>query len=351
MRRVGYIWLFVMALLCVACRQDEPAVRVTMPISICLPAGETQSPSYTPRRTPGDPGTRERFLLPNYLYFFILKQDGESWTVWQTIERTVSDEAWEQKRYIGLLETTGDSIYQYTEEIDLLLDQQFNGRVYAIASAIPLTFNRALNTISSLDDVLNLTFSVSSATTHQHLQHIYTTPDSYLVSGKYYGAFSSINQKVPHLNLLLYHVAAKVDITWSVEPTKRYDKDEPSAAIRLTLLEARYLFNGNALCFRPMSNTLASMPAAGHTETIVEAADEGLWWEGRSYFYTIPFTVTGTPNYFPLQMRMETNGSGNYYRPTLNLHIDTSSPFLPWLRANFNISQNLTDRAETKTVD
>ena len=87
--------------------------------------------------------------------------------------------------------------------------------------------------------------------------------------------------------------------------------------------------------------------------SIVTSSDEGLWWEGRSYFYTIPYTTTksGYESYFPLQMQMETNESGNIYTPTIYMQIDKSSPFVPWLRATFNIKKELEEVSETKTVN
>ena len=100
------------------------------------------------------------------------------------------------------------------------------------------------------------------------------------------------------------------------------------------------------------------MPTTGYKiEDIITPADEGKWWEGRSYFYTIPYVASdvtdGSKVYFPLQLLMRTNGSaGDGYRPTLNMKIDTAEAvFVPWLRANVNISAPFTDKAETKTVD
>ena len=350
-----------MLLMMTGCQTNEPSKKVSMPLSICLPASEVQAAQHAPRRIMGDPGTTERYLFPHHLYYIVMKKTGEStWVLWHQEHKTLTDEDWVATHNTGLLPTLGDSVYQYKEEIDLLLSSgdKFVGHVYAIASAEELTFTIAgvsaeLGDIDNMNDLLNLQFSTSTATIQNNLQHIYTTPYNFEIDDEYYGSFNSTYQKVPYVNLMLYHVAAKVDITWHVAEEKRTD---PATLVRLTQMDALELFNGNAYCFRPMRNELAEKQADGYDrENIVTASDAGLWWEGRTYFYTIPYIVTGTTvdgkNYFPLQMKMETNGSGEYYTPTLNLKIDTSAVFVPWLRANFNINAALSAGSPTLTVD
>lgn len=325
-----------------------------LPVSICLPTDVTIAPSNAPRRAPGDPGKTEQFLLPQYIYIFVVQYDQteEEWKVWETVSKTPDESEWTKERYVGLLSNTGDSIYRYTEEIILpLVGQNFNGRIYAIASSVALTFNRSVTNGTSLDDLLTLTFDASSSTVQDHLQNIYSSPANYLTGGQYYGSFTT-QQKVPVVKLMLYHVAAKVDLMWSVAEEKRINKADPAAAVRLTYMEARRLYNGNALCFQPMKNVVASLPASGRTEQIIGEGDEGLWWEGRTYFYTIPYIVSGAPSYFPLQLLMRTNGSdGTGYQLTLNQPVDTSSVFVPWVRGTLNITDNLSDGSDTKTID
>lgn len=311
-----------------------------------------------PRKVMGDPGTTESFALPNYVYIIVMKKTGEStWERWRVITKSgiADEEKWTKRRYYGSLQTAGDSIYEYNEEFSELLDPgelNFSGRVYAVASSVELTFNKnPLTTIDDLSDVENLTFNSSSV--QANIQDIYTTPYNYIVDGEYYGSFNS-TQKVPHVFLMLYHVAAKVDITWSVADSARV-KAAGVTPIRLTQMDACNLFNGNAFCFKPMENVYDSDDplASGAEVNIVTSSDEGLWWEGRSYFYTIPYTTTKSDyeSYFPLQMQMETNGSGNIYTPTIYMQIDKSSPFVPWLRATFNLKKELTAGTDTKTVN
>lgn len=339
------------------CKENEPEQKLGLPITICLPANEVQSARYAPavRRAIGDPGETESFLFPHRLYIIVMKQDEDTkaWTVWHAEERTLTDEDWKPTRYVGLLPTMGDSIYQYTEQINLLLSSSdyFKGRVYAIASAERLSFNKALSSsgITSMNDLLGLTFNTSEV--QSSLQHIYSSPYNLTQNGDYYGSFNSSYQRVPHVNLLLYHIAAKVDIKWYVDPEKRLNKANPAEAVRLTYMEARYLFNGQAYCFKPMKNEVTTLPTSGYNiENIVTLSDEGLWWEGRSYFYTIPYYVAGEPDYFPLQMVLCTNGvdKEDGYKLTLKQPMDTSAVFVPWLRGNFNLTAPLENKSETK---
>lgn len=339
----------------------DSELRNPFTLSICLPVEETYASAGGPRRVMGDPGTTERFELPNYVYIIIMKKAAgdPGWTLWQVLSRTLGEGDWTKKRYGGVLPTAGDSIFEYKQEIDLLLSsEKFDGRVYAIASAVPLSFNRTLNStgLTSLSDVETLTFNSGATGVQENLQHIYSTPYNYKPDGEtYYGSFDK-DQRVPHVSLLLYHVAAKVDITWNVAEEKRINRTEPENAIRLTSMKACNLFNGDAYCFKPMENKQESKltpdAGAGDTITIVTPTDAGLWWEGRSYFYTIPYTLSSgeSQSHYPLQMEMETNGSGNKHRPTIYLQIDTESSFVPWLRATFNINNPLTASSPDKVV-
>ena len=321
-------------------------------LSICLPVEESFVPAGGgPLRVMGDPGTTERFELPSYVYIIIMKKAAgdPDWSLWEARRLTPLEGDWTKKRYVGLLQTTGDSIYEYNHEIDLTLpSNRVDGRVYAIASAVELSFNCALTAgeLNTLDKVETLTFNSGASGIQENLQHIYSTPYNYMPDGvRYYGSFEK-EQKVPHVSLLLYHVAAKVDINWFVDEEKR----SKTNMLRLTKMDACNLFNGNAFCFKPMENSLPALPTTTDSVHIVTRTDEGLWWEGRSYFYTIPYTTTGKTGYYPLQMQMETNESGDIYKPTVYLAVNTTSPFVPWLRATFNIKKPLDAGDDTKTV-
>ena len=346
LKKYSYIVLMIVALLWTGCkseRENEPMMGNPFSLSICLPTDEVHATRMcNHRRALGDPGTTESFELPHYIYIFIVKEVSENtWKVWEIIEKTPNDANWEKKCYVGTLIGANDSVYEYTENIILpLVDQRFNGRVYAIASAKKLTFDatisKATGTESTEAELLDLKFLTSPDSIQANVQNIYSTPYNYVVDDKYYGSFSSITHQVPYVYLMLYHVAAKVDINWNVPDSVRI-KANPAEAVRLTYMKACNMFNGNAYCFKPMRMTSTD------SVTIITPADEGLWWEGRSYFYTIPYTTPGRAGHFPLQMKMGTNDSTKYYKPTIYLNIENDTTFVPWLRVNFNLTQPLTE--------
>lgn len=351
------IYMLFALWLCTSCDRTE-RIEAEFPISLSIPIPSTKAAMYAPsRRTPGDPGSYEEFELPSYVYIFIFQYNNSTseWDLSNRLEETLNNEDdWRKTRYAGDLRTEGDSIYRYKKNLHILLPGKgVTGRVYAIASAVPLTFSKALNTITDLEDLLNLKINISTDETQDNLQHIYTTPYNYMhpVSGAYYGTFNNENTNVAPLDIILYHIAAKVDIKWSVDKEKRINKTDPDEAIRLTYMKVKNMLKTSCYAFRPMENEEPYLPATGAEIEIVTPDDEGLWWEGRYYFYTIPYTVTGNPGYFPLQMEMSTNGNSDKYRPTLNMEVNTSSPFVPWMRAMFNISNKLTDTEDTKIIE
>ena len=344
------IIFLLLAVTLVAC-QEEPSRPYPFELNLCLPA--QNSAAYGPRRAIGDPGCDEIFALPKYAYIFIMKQDGATWSTWKKEEMILDVEKWEKTTYSGVLNDPGNDIYKYNKKIQFLLaDDKPKGKIYVICSNKRLTFTPSFTSVSNLEDVLNLKFNTAPDSIQKNLQNIYSTPYNYTKYGDYYCMYDCSEGNTFVVDLLLYHVAAKVDIKWNVQEEKRINKADRENAVRLTYMEARNLFNGDAYCFKPMRNESATKLATGATVKITEN-DEGLWWEGRSYFYTIPYTITDDgKQYYPLQMTLKTNGSaGTGYQPTLNLRIDTAAVFVPWLRANFNLSAPLSAGTPTKTVD
>ena len=353
MKKLGFI-LFA-ALLLIGCREEVEA-PTGLEISLCMPAGEFLT---SRQRVMGDPGSTEHFELPRYAYIFVTKQVGQSYEIWQKMEVNLNDNKWKATRYSGSLSSTGDSIFVYDQPIQFLLNNDVpNGNIYAICSSFALTFNANLNTITTQDQVLNLKINVADdpaddtdGNIQQNLQNIYSTPYNYNIGNKYYCSYDCSQGKVVHVNMMLYHIAAKVDLKWNVADSVRI-KAIPAQAVRLTYLEARRLYNTTAYAFRPMENELASLPTDGYNiQNIVTPTDEGLWWEGRTYFYTIPYTVSGDANHFPLQLLMRTNGdAGDGYRLTLNQYIDKTTPFVPWIRGNIVLTQPLGNAEESRTI-
>ena len=341
--------LFLLVAGLVSCRQDEPARSVAMELTLCLPAQEVAYHAPA-RRLIGDPGTSETLDLPKYAYIFVTREEGGGEAIWQKREITMDAGNWEKIRYNGQFATEGDYIYRYNRrEVFLLSNYTPKGKIYVICSNKKLTLFPSFASISTVDQVLNLQFYTAPDTIQENLQNIYSTPYNYIKDGDYYCTYDCSAGNVYTLDLLLYHVAAKVDIKWNVEENKRISGE----GVRLTYMEARNLYNGNAYCFKPMRNVSGSALTTGESIAIIDnSGDEGRWWEGRYYFYTIPYTITVEgKQYYPLQMTLKTNGSTETgYQPTLNLQVDTTAVFVPWLRANVKISQPLEDKVDKNEV-
>lgn len=337
------------------CNPDEPknVQKVTFPISFCLPADDVYAAGAPSLRAFGDPGTTEQFALPQYLYIFIVKYVGSgeegkatltNWQVWKVLAKTPTEEQWEKKHYTGAYANVGDSIFQYTEEIILLLNGgSFDGRVYAVASAVELELPDITPESSTLADLLGMTFSFNggdadyNASVRDNLQNIYSTPYNYNGNGvAYYGSFFAA-QNVPHLDLLLYHVAAKVDLMWNVKENLRGD-------VKISYIAAENLYNGPCYVFKPTENVVAAeVYSSGYTKEILKEATPcpGTQWNGRKYFYAIPYKNNDSPTpHYPLQLRLQKGGDSpegeNYYSKVVKT--DIPEVWTSWIRGQISIN-------------
>jgi len=361
-----YIGVLIVGLLMSGCKPDEPSRQLAMPISICVPAGEVYATQAPAQRAFGDPGTTEQFALPKYIYIYIVKYiegDGgkannANWKVWDIITKEPTASEWEMSHYVGSYETGGDSILRYKTEVNLMLESGcFDGRIYIYASAVSLTLSTTISTESTLADLLNLSFSFDGTEKGNdkvvnNLQNIYSTPYNYTAGGTdYYGSFYA-TQNVPHFDLLLYHVAAKVDVMWNVAEDKRN-------VMKLSYLAAEHLYDGPCLLFRPMENELGiEKYTSGYTKELA-TNNIGTQWNGRAYFYTIPYKNNAATKVFPLQLCMLKNGdspeipavppsedptvrpNAEYYHMIQTTPMSTDAIFMPWVRCQININKEL----------
>ena len=360
------------------CQPDEPTQKLSMPLSICLPAGEIYTSQQAPQmRAFGDPGTTEQFALPQYLYIFIVKYEGvgdegkatlTNWKVWEILTKSFEDEEganetakkaawnarWEKRRYTGLYDTEEDIVYQYTAIIHQLLEEGgFDGRVYVVASAVPLTFTPTINGSSTLADLLGMTFRFDGGDAYDtnvrnNLQNIYSTPYNYNGNGvDYYGSFYA-TQKVPHFDLLLYHVAAKVDLMWNVtDSIDTDDDDEPDTDLRslvkLSYIAVDSLYDGPCYLFKPTENTIGNNKVypSGYTKVLVESLSPGTQWNGRKYFYAIPYKNNDSPTkHYPLKLRLQKNGDSSSGASYYSKIVDTEVPevWTSWIRGQITVN-------------
>ena len=240
---------------------------VEMPISISIPAEGFVNPTdvgigndepastLAVTRALGDPGTYEQFHLPQYIYLFLCNEstNGTKSVIYQKIE--ISDNeltsSWE-KTVSGT-----DSIYTYKGNVSINLPlNRSKGKIYAAASYKPLHTTNASSSMPEDKDSNHLSFNCerpskfgdsqypreyinesktytdgtygtedavkniifSNITLRNYMQDVYSTPYNKTdKNGDYYGTITDYASNVPNINIVLYHVATKVDVQWSID--------------------------------------------------------------------------------------------------------------------------------------
>ena len=349
------------AIITSACIDDNDAVEretVSIPVNLYIPVDQGVT-----TKTPGDPGTTEPFSLPRYAYiYFVLNYTPQGGTNRTEIFRAgtggVVDlgatPAWQKQKYNGPLAQAGDSIYHYKGNI--IIDTPVNTRqwwahVYAAVSkeALEITplaqteYTAGVSTDpADIDDdpaitaVRNIKFVLSGKTALQSsLQNLYSSPYNYKVGSpaKYYGTVSNITSPVMNVNLVLYHVAAKVDLIWNVATSQQ-------SSLRITEITAENQYAQDAYLFRPMENIRTADDETGYATSII-SNDVGSQWMGRAYYYTIPFRDTDENGKFNIRLRLRKNGeTTKCFLPEFQNALPSmaTSIFTPWVRGDLTIN-------------
>ena len=334
-------------MLLLGCKQEDAVEFVEteqIPIRLSLPVSSSENSSSAARarrKILGDPGSSEDFLCPRYAYVFVVvdKVDGTQ-TVKSLVDYALDSESWSVSEYSGSLRTDGDPVFMYRKNIFISVakEERLAGRVYIAASLVPLTLSNSNPTTES--EVLNITYTVDNDL-QTNLQHIYSTPYNYCPDGTtYYGTLHNITDKVPTANVLLYHVASKVDVMWSVPQALRSE-------MKISSVSARNLFVGQAYLFKPNAVRTATL-SSGYTRSLATNA-ASTWWEGRQYFYTIPYQ---TPDgKFPLQIDydIQTLSSNTYSLTLLKDMTGADNVFTPWMRCQMIFTEPKSG-SETRVV-
>ena len=303
---------------------DEDALRnaVQIPVSLYIPADVMET-----RALPGDPGSYEQFNQPEHLYLYLVFNK-QSKTQIYTIERKL-DQGWEKIEHIN-----GDPIYRYRGSLNIYMVQDepcLSARVYAAVSSTPLTLQVDR---TSEETIENATFTLTDENI-QSLQDIYSTPYNLMETvnnvKQYYGTIKDINSAVPHVDLILYHVAAKVDFIWNVADDKQSD-------IRLT---DKITVNGlsrTGYLFRPNENGTPQVTEIYSNDIPIHIGNQ---WDGRAYFYAIPYS-DGT--YYPLTLNIKAKNKTGIENTKTDVQLNilyqksTTDPFTHWMRGNITIN-------------
>ncbi len=395
------------ATLLAACSGDEQLPQEAARV-VALPVRLVMAPDGMggdATRAPGDPGTYEHFVAPDYAYVFLVVEldgggtqvcrltdsDGLPLTLNADNSLTLTGEWHKELNGSDFPQTMHDSVYTYISTFYFEVPPTATvGRVYVAMSKVQLPSvapaTRGTGEIvygtggSTEDDVLNLGFDVEGSAMRSHLQDLYATPYNYCHSGTttYYGTIADMSPtSAEHLNLMLYHVAAKVDVRWNVA-------EEQQSAFWLSFIEARHLAEYGCLLFRPTENVRSTVdtwsgdirvPSDGYGFTLMgwngtgsgsHESDRSRQWYGRQYFYTIPFRTQeypagdpaySTPCYFDLQLRMLANddteaSTTDGYNLLVRKDMSAADAvFVPWMRIDLRFTHELTYGTAERVIE
>ena len=356
---------------------------VEMPISISIPAEGFVNPTdvgigndepastLAVTRALGDPGEAETFDLPQYLYIYLVSTSSSNSTQVIFKKQEVKPEDWK-------LSTSGDNtnghfsakdglyVYQGHLSINLPLNRK-EGRVYVVASNLDLddsatekNYNLVTDVSSwnSYTDVENGVTFTNQADLRSNMQNLYSSPYNLKNDeGNYYGIIKDYASNVPHIDMVLYHVATKVDLQWTIDEqfqgTKVWEqktkpKNDSDDTMRSTadntsedynkvffsFIEARLLPKEKLPIFKPMNVTSSSgtfdaafLGEEKDTKNLQKYKDEkGNEKTRKEYYQVLPETEKSGMYYGRKAIYVMPNfvesDSGDYYDITLKILVN-----------------------------
>ena len=323
----------VMGLFFSSCSSDTDTAdggrMISMPIVLAIPANNADLTTGTmgakATRAEGDPGTYEKFELPTHLYIYLLNTsiNGSETNVLKPEGMddkngyTLKTDKWTK---ITTTDNNKDSIYTYTDQIRIIIpENRKTGVVYAAMSTVPIAVTYTGN------DVVDATFTLGDGVSNKSeaLKNLYSSPYNLKKNSQYYGIVSDYNSNSPYINMVLYHVASKLDVQWNVDATVQ-DK------VKLSQIKLTGLSGGGKL-FKPLENTASSLSTSTkYSEAFT--LDAGSQWYGRKATYVIPVKQSDGTYQFPMTLTNSVSGKDNTIKATAT----PSSPsppavFVPWI--------------------
>ena len=314
-----------------ACSSTDPSVEdghvVRMPIVLAIPANNaeltTGSTSAKATRAEGDPGTYEKFELPTHLYIYLLNT-----SINTTETKVLTPEGMNPSNGYTLLtdkwtktttqDNNKDSIYTYTDQIRIIIpEDRKTGVVYAAMSTVPITVNYTGT------NVADATFALGKDAKDKEsdaLKNLYSSPYNLIKDNHYYGTVSDYNSNSPYINMVLYHVASKLDMQWNVDASVQ-DK------VKLSQITLTGLSSEGKL-FKPLENTAPASTKYDETFPI----DAGSQWYGRKATYVIPVKTDGKYQ-FPMTLTNSLSSEENKDKTTTATAkpSTTANIFVPWI--------------------
>lgn len=303
-----------------ACSTDDAEPPQTGGRTVMLHLSLAADNALEVTRAPGDPGEGETLTAPMLAYFYFVDQNDDVVALKDEDEAVLTNPIAlgtpTKVEYHGSLSTLNDEVYRYLAMPLKLPPETTDGEFYVVVS--PVALWATAPTPSNKDEVLALMFDATAGDIRNNIQNIYSTPYNYEIGtpGHYYGRLSGV------VDLMLYHVAARVDVKWNVD-------ESIQTTNKVSTLAVTGLKSEDCHVFKPMANTALGDNSYG--KTLKLATDVGSQWYGRTYFYAIPYTVSDQFN-IPLLV----NGNST----TVKLDMSTANPvFAPWIRLNLKYDE------------
>lgn len=313
---------------------DEHLVR--MPVNLAIPANDASltagAAGAKSTRAEGDPGTYEKFQLPSHLYIYLINT-----SISGAPSKVLTPEGMNPNNGYPLdpkkwtktttQDNNKDSIYTYTDQIRIIIpEDRSTGVVYAAMSSVPITVKYTGT------DLANATFTLGDAATGKEseaLKNLYSSPYNNMVNGSYYGTVSDYKSNSPYINMVLYHVASKLDLQWNVD-AKVQDK------VKLSKIQLTDLSSGGYL-FKPLENTSPSTSIYSETFSL----DAGSQWYGRQATYVIPVNKGGSYQ-FPMMLTNSVSSSATPTKEATATVTPSSNAgvFVPWMVGTVKITNS-----------
>lgn len=356
---------------------------VEMPISISIPAEGFVNPTdvgigndepastLAVTRALGDPGEAETFALPQYLYIYLVTTTTSGTTQVIFKKQEVNPEDWKLSTSGGNTNdhfSAKDGLYVYQGHLSINLPlNRKEGRVYVVASNLDLDdsgtekkYNLVtdVSSWSSFTDVEDKVTFTNQSELRNNMQNLYSSPYNLKNDeGNYYGTIKDYASNVPHIDMVLYHVATKIDLQWTIDEqfqgTKAWEQvkktknglndtmrsttetnSEDYNKVFFSYIEARLLPKEKLPIFKPMNVTSSSgtfdaafLGKEVDTKNLQTYKDaNGNEKQRKEYYQVLPETEKSGMYYgrkvIYVMPKLVTSSSEDYYDITLKILVN-----------------------------
>lgn len=315
---------------------------VTLPVRIAIPfEGEIEG------RAPADPGQPETWDFPAAgIIYLVCETPGET-----TISRISA--SFSPSRWVADTDAAYHRIYTYQDHIEARMpsdvtaarvyvalgNRDFEGRLSSY-SAAPATEQEVKEITFHLKGFEKADGSVDEEARDKFLKNLYSSPCNLTREEEsvYYGTVNDPSGRSPYLNIVCYHVGARLDLTWEVEAPVQPD-------VHLTFLSVTdALYTAECSLFNPTNrgNTaLTDLTEITYLSSGAFPDGAGQQWYGRDERYIIQ-NVDRSPA--SLTFRLGKNWTDARVERKQPFAMGAASDiYTPWIRYLLTIKSDLSD--------